>query len=77
MVYNGKLTRNWMSREETASPTASLENAMLLAMLDGYGGRDINVANVPIAFIQTQLLIINENNEKKIMKITGVLVDIY
>ena len=25
MVYNGKPTRDWLSREDSASPTASLE----------------------------------------------------
>ena len=34
MVYNGKPTREWLSCEESASPTVSLESIMLLAVID-------------------------------------------
>ena len=31
MVYNGKPTREWPTREDSASPTAALESIMLTA----------------------------------------------
>ena len=34
MVYNGKPTREWLSREDSASPTAALESIMLTAVID-------------------------------------------
>ena len=75
MVYNGKPTREWLGREETASPTASLESIILTAMIDAREGRDVMSADVPNAFVQTDLDI-KEGEERIIMKITGVLVDI-
>ena len=41
MVYNGKLTREWLTREDSASPTAALERIMLTAVIDAHEGRDI------------------------------------
>ena len=36
MVYNGKPTREWLSREDSASPTASLESIMLTAVIEAH-----------------------------------------
>ena len=38
MVYNGKPTREWLSREETASPTVSLESIFLTMIIDAKEG---------------------------------------
>ena len=32
-VYNGKPTRDWISREEVASPTVSLESVFVLSLI--------------------------------------------
>ena len=55
MVYNGKPTRDWLSREDSASPTASLEGVFLTATIDAHEGRDVMVSDVPNAFIQTEM----------------------
>jgi hypothetical protein len=34
MVYNGKPTREWLSREDSVSPTAALESIMPTAVID-------------------------------------------
>ncbi|MGC8561563.1 MAG: hypothetical protein ACP5O1_12985, partial [Phycisphaerae bacterium] len=34
MVYNGKPTREWLSREDAASPTVALESIMLTEIVD-------------------------------------------
>ena len=39
MVYNGKPTREWLSREDLASPTATLESIMLTAVIEANGAR--------------------------------------
>jgi hypothetical protein len=52
MVYNGKPTRRWLSREDAASPTTSLESIMLTAIIDAKEGRDVMTADVPNAFVQ-------------------------
>ena len=53
MVYNGKPTREWLSREDSASPTASLESILITAVIDAHENRDVMTADVPNAFIQT------------------------
>ena len=55
MVYNGKPTREWLSKEDSASPTASLEAIFILAAIDAHEGRDIMTADIPNAFIQTEM----------------------
>ena len=85
MVYNGKPTREWLSREESASPTAVTESIILTAFIDAYKQRDVMTADVPNAFIQAELprgtendknnKDTKDNNNRVMMKITGVLVD--
>ena len=77
LVYNGKETRKWLSREETASPTVSPESMNLTFAIDAHEERDVMIADVPNAFVQTcmpsELL---EEDNTVIMKVKGVLVDI-
>ena len=75
MVYNGKPTRKWLTREETASPTVALESTFLTAIVDAKEGRDIMTNNVPNAFIQAEIPQ-EDGEERIIMKITGVLADL-
>ena len=68
MVFNGKPTREWLSREESASPTASLEGIMISGVIDAHEGRDIMSSDIPNTFIQAEL---NRNGKERIiMKIT-------
>jgi hypothetical protein len=76
LCYNGKPTRQWLSRDETASPTAALESIFLTAIVDAEELRDLLSADVPNAFIQAHLPPTEEGDERIIMKITGVLVDL-
>ena len=76
MVYNGKPTREWLSREESASPTAALESIFLTAIVDAKEGRDVMTNDVPNAFIQTPLPPTPKGSPRVMMKITGVLVDL-
>jgi hypothetical protein len=76
MVYNGKPTRAWHDKEETASPTASLESIFLTAMVDAKEGRDVMTCDIPNAFIQTVMPNVDKSCERVIMKITGALVDL-
>ncbi|MGC8561492.1 MAG: hypothetical protein ACP5O1_12560 [Phycisphaerae bacterium] len=74
MVYNGKPTREWLSREDAASPTVALESIMLTAIVDAKEKRDVMTADVPNAFIQAQIPNLDDAN--KYVFITGVLVDL-
>ena len=76
MVYNGKPTRKWLSREDAASPTAALESILLTSIIDAKEGRDVMSADVPNAFVQTPMPPTKEGEARVIMKITGVLVDL-
>ena len=60
-------------KQDSASPTVSLESLMLTAVIDAHEGRDIMTADVPNAFIQTPLNV-EDGEERVIMKITGALV---
>ena len=75
MVYNGAQTREWLSKEDSASPTVTQESIMITAVIDALEKRDKMSADVPNAFIQTRMPKVKEGNARTIMKITGVLVD--
>ena len=76
MVYNGKPTRKWLSRDETASPTVALESTFLTGIIDAKEGRDIMTCDVPNAFIQAEIPTPEKGEDRIIMKITGVLADL-
>ena len=60
MVYNGKPTREWLTREDSASPMAALESIMLTAVIDAHEGRDVMCEDIPNAFIQAEMPDIND-----------------
>jgi hypothetical protein len=76
MVCNGKPTRKWVDKDEATAPTASLESIMLTAIIGAKEGLDVMSADIPNAFIQAQMPKKKEGEERVIMKITGVLVDL-
>jgi hypothetical protein len=75
MVYNGKPTREWLSREDSASLTAALESIMLTAVIDAHEERAIMTCDILNAFIQALIPEVKDGDERVMMKITGVLVD--
>ena len=76
MVYNGKPTRAYIPKDDASSPTAHLESIFLTVTVDAHEERDVLSADVPNAFIQTWLPEGKKGEERVIMKITGVLVDL-
>ena len=76
MVANGKPSREWLNREDSTSPTASLESLLLTATVDAHEGRDVLSADVPNAFIQTKMPETVEGEARVMIKISGVLVDL-
>jgi hypothetical protein len=76
MVYNGKPTREWHDKNASASPTASLESIVLTCGIAAKEKRDVMSADVPNAFIQALMPIPEKGDDRVIMKITGVLVDL-
>ena len=74
LAYNGKPTRNWITREDKSSPTAHTESILLTAGIDAMEGRDIMTEDIPNAFIQVHVPE-SPDGERIVMKIRGVLVD--
>jgi hypothetical protein len=75
MVYNRKPTREWLLRKDAASPTAALESIMITGVIEAKEERDLMTCNIPNAFIQALLLKKDPGEDRVVMKITGVLVD--
>jgi hypothetical protein len=76
MVYNGKPTREWLSREDVKSPTTSQESITLTSVIDAHEERDVMTCDIPNAFIQAEMPSTDDGEEKVLMKITGVLVEL-
>ena len=76
LVYDGSKTRDWVSQEEAASPTVSMESISLTTVIDPKEKRDIMTANIPNAFIQAHMPKIEKGKDRVIMKITGTLVEL-
>ena len=75
-IYNGSKTREWLSKEDLASPTASLQSLLVTMVIDAYEGRDTMATDVPNAFIQAKMPEVKNGEERVFMKIEGSLVDI-
>jgi hypothetical protein len=75
MVYNGNPTREWLSREESVSPTAALESIMLTAAIDAHEECKVMMCDIPNAFIEALMPKVKDGDERVMMEITGVLVD--
>jgi hypothetical protein len=65
-----------LSKDDSTSPTASLEGIMITAVIDEKERRDVMTSDVPNAFIQVPMPKKKKGEERVIMKITGVLVDL-
>jgi hypothetical protein len=57
LVYNGKPTREWVSQDDAASPTASLEGILLTSILDVKENRDAMSADIPTPLFKPTYLI--------------------
>ena len=75
LVFNGKGSRDYYTREEAASPTATPESIMLVLAIDAKEKRDNLTGDVPNAFIQAHVPKIKDGEDRIIMKIDGILVD--
>jgi Reverse transcriptase (RNA-dependent DNA polymerase) len=70
---NGSTQQENINKDNTASPTVATESILLTAAIEAKENRDVMSADIPNAFVQTDM-IINEH-EKMMMKICGPLVD--
>ena len=49
----GRKHRDWISKEDTLSPTVSTEGIMLSCMIDALEGQEVETTDIPGAFLQT------------------------
>ena len=73
-VANGNSQRPYTAKVDTASPTVLTESIMLTAVIEAKEERDVMTADIPNAFVQTDVDA-KQPGERIIMKIKGVLVD--
>ncbi len=74
VVANGSIQRDWIQKEDAASPTASLESIILTAGIEAHEEREVATVDVPNAFIQATVKY-KPNQEWITMKVQGALVD--
>ena len=70
---NGSTQRDYISKEDAASPTAATESILITATVEANENRDVMSADIPHAFIQTDMDY--NGTERMMMKIRGPLVD--
>jgi hypothetical protein len=51
---DGRTQRDYMTKEETTSPTVSIQGLILSCMIDAKEKRDVATANIPGAFLQIE-----------------------
>ena len=68
---DGRKQRDWMSKEDTASPTVSMAALILSCLIDAYERRDVATTDIPGAFLQTP----DESKERTHLCFEGVMVD--
>jgi uncharacterized protein YeaC (DUF1315 family) len=49
---DGRKQRLWKNKEDTTSPTVSIEALLLSCMIDAREGRDVATIDIPVAFMQ-------------------------
>ena len=54
-VADGSRQWNWISSEDTSSPTVLTELVLLLAVINAKEHQDVAVTDIPNAFIQTEM----------------------
>jgi hypothetical protein len=72
---NGSTQREYIDRDEAASPTASTDSILITGVIDAKQQRDVMTADIPNAFVQTDINA-KEKGQRVIMKIRGPLVDL-
>lgn len=76
IVYVGKHTTEWIQKKGIMSPAAALESIVLTALTDRHKKRDVMTRAIPNAFIQAEIAEVKQGEERVMMMITGVLVDL-
>ena len=71
---NGSTQRVCCDKEDSASPTASVESIMLTSLIEAVESRDVATVDIPNAFIQT-VVGRDKDGDRIVVKVRGKLVD--
>jgi hypothetical protein len=66
---DGRPQRDYMTEEDTSSPTVATEALILTCLVDAIEGRDVATCDIPGAFMQSKM------EGKVVMKLEGVMAD--
>ena len=55
MVHDSKPTRELLNKEASSSPTVGFDSLFLTMMIDAREARDVMMADMPNAFMQTPI----------------------
>ena len=72
---NGSTQHSYASKDEASSPTAATESILLTTAIEAKEERDVTTLDIPNAFLQTSLPKDETTDERIIMKLRGILVD--
>ena len=72
-VAGGNKQRDYISKEDSSSPTVATESVLLTAVIAAEERRDTVVVDIPNAFIQTR---VEREEDKVIIRVRGFLVDV-
>jgi hypothetical protein len=72
VVAGGNMQRDYLTKEDSSSPTVSTEAVILTPIIDAHERRDVAVIDIPNAFIQTR---VDYPKDRVIIRLRGVVVD--
>ncbi len=72
-VAGGNKQQGYITKEDASSPTVSLEAVLLTCIVDANENRDVDIVDIPNAFVQT---IAEDEKDKALICIRGPLVNI-
>ena len=67
---DGRKQRDYMSKNDTSSPTVATEALLLSCVIDAVEGRDVATCDIPGAFMQSDM------EGKVVMKLEGVMAEV-
>ena len=70
---NGSYQRNYISKEEAASPTVSMEAVIITVVMEAKERRYVITCDIPNAFIQTK---VEDKSERVILVLRGLAADL-
>jgi transcription antitermination factor NusG len=71
LVVGGNKQRDYLTKEDSSSPTVATKSVLLTYIVDAAEKRDVAIVNIPNAFIQTW---VENKKDRVIIRIWGVLV---